>query len=382
MENQTKGHCKHGEFILTDGCPQCIAERQASAQEANEPEQSLLHIVKVRYGAEATEGREYSYYSEEALTIGELIEVPLKNGSTKARVTAIGITEAEIASFKDSMRTIPAGSRYPGEKAVIPLSSIKTKEEAEEVGSKMLEQFAEEVFVVNEKDAAPELREPLFPGFLPADQTAIIQIAPDQDAAVKMIIEEAQAALAYAEALEIKSPEDRAKANNDLAVIGKMKKALTEKQADYTKPLNAYKDSILATFREMLAPILKADEVTRSKMMAYTREQERIRMQQEEINRKRQEAHDAEVALKGKSSEPVGLVEVAPAAPSIVRTEAGTSGMTAHWKYRVIDFALLPDAYKVEDNSQLSAIAKKHHEKKEVPGVEFYNEPSITMRAR
>jgi len=24
-----KGHCKHGEFILTEGCPQCIAERRA-----------------------------------------------------------------------------------------------------------------------------------------------------------------------------------------------------------------------------------------------------------------------------------------------------------------------------------------------------------------
>lgn len=24
-----KGHCKHGEFILTEGCPQCMAERQA-----------------------------------------------------------------------------------------------------------------------------------------------------------------------------------------------------------------------------------------------------------------------------------------------------------------------------------------------------------------
>lgn len=27
---QEKGHCKHGEFILRDGCPQCLAERRAA----------------------------------------------------------------------------------------------------------------------------------------------------------------------------------------------------------------------------------------------------------------------------------------------------------------------------------------------------------------
>lgn len=31
MNNQMKGHCKHGEFNLTDGCPECIAEGQAEA---------------------------------------------------------------------------------------------------------------------------------------------------------------------------------------------------------------------------------------------------------------------------------------------------------------------------------------------------------------
>ncbi|GAF94521.1 unnamed protein product, partial [marine sediment metagenome] len=25
---QEKGYCKHGEFILSEGCPQCIAERR------------------------------------------------------------------------------------------------------------------------------------------------------------------------------------------------------------------------------------------------------------------------------------------------------------------------------------------------------------------
>ena len=99
-----KGTCKHGEFDLMAGCPECIAERQASEAEARR------HIVKVRYGAEATEGREYSYYSEEALHLGDLVEVPTKNGLLKARVTATGVDPAEVAAFKDAMKTIRAGS--------------------------------------------------------------------------------------------------------------------------------------------------------------------------------------------------------------------------------------------------------------------------------
>ena len=38
-----KGHCKHGEFILTAGCPQCIAERQAG-QIGLEPAPELIGV--------------------------------------------------------------------------------------------------------------------------------------------------------------------------------------------------------------------------------------------------------------------------------------------------------------------------------------------------
>ncbi|GAJ13993.1 unnamed protein product, partial [marine sediment metagenome] len=30
-----KGHCKHGEFILREGCPQCMAERRQQGEPAN-----------------------------------------------------------------------------------------------------------------------------------------------------------------------------------------------------------------------------------------------------------------------------------------------------------------------------------------------------------
>jgi len=33
--DKEKGHCKHGEFNLTEGCPQCIAERRQQDEPAN-----------------------------------------------------------------------------------------------------------------------------------------------------------------------------------------------------------------------------------------------------------------------------------------------------------------------------------------------------------
>jgi hypothetical protein len=116
-------------------------------------------------------------------------------------------------------------------------------------------------------------------------------------------------------------------------------------------------------------------------MLDFTREQDRIRSEQEEINRKRQEAAEAEMKLNGELSESVNLVEVSPEAPKTVATDLGTAGQRDNWKWEVVDFALLPDEYKVVDSSLLTAVAKKHHDQKPIPGVRFFNEPIIAVRA-
>jgi len=54
--------------------------------------------------------------------------------------------------------------------------------------------------------------------------------------------------------------------------------------------------------------------------------------------------------------------------------------MRDNWKYEVLNFALLDDAYKVADNAQLTAIARRHHDQKPVNGVRFYNEPTRVVR--
>ena len=100
--------------------------------------------------------------------------------------------------------------------------------------------------------------------------------------------------------------------------------------------------------------------------------------------RRRQEAARKEAALNGTGeiTESVDLVDVAPKVPKNIRTNMGIAGERANWQYEVTDFTLLPDAYKMVDGSQLTAIARKHHDQKQVPGVRFYCEKILTVRAR
>ena len=187
--------------------------------------------------------------------------------------------------------------------------------------------------------------------------------------------------LEYAESRVITSVEDVKLANDDLSVISRLKKAMEERRKERLQPYRDAQEAINTNYKSWMAPVLEADKITREKMLAYAAEQKRIRAEQEEINRKRQEAAEAEMKLKGELSEPVNLVPV-DEAPKRVITNMGTSGLVDCWKYEVVDFALLPDEFKVADRSMLNSVAKGHHDKKPVPGVRFYNEPYLATRPR
>ena len=212
-------------------------------------------------------------------------------------------------------------------------------------------------------------------------QTAIA-VRPGEDVEVHGYFEQSLILLKWAEGRVIATLEDNKTASDDLTIISRIKKMMEGKKREYLEPLLLKTNDIRQTYNYLMAPVLEAEKVTKGKMLAYDAEQGRIRKEQEEINRKRQEAAEAEMKLKGELTESVNLIEVLPEAPKRVSTEMGTSGQRDNWKYEVVDFPLLADAYKVADNAQLNAIAKSHHDQKEVPGVRFYNEPIIAVRAK
>jgi len=211
------------------------------------------------------------------------------------------------------------------------------------------------------------------------ENTLLLQ-KPEANAEVVAFYNQSLQLKVQAEARVITSNEDLMPATDDLKIIGMVKKEMEGRRKAYLLPFQNHIKETNEAYNAIMEPIEQADKITRGKMLAFGAEQERIRKEQAEINRKRQEAAEAEERLLGKTTEPVNLVEVTPEVPLTTFTGDGAAGLTAHWKYEVIDFALVPDEYKMIDNAQLSAIAKRHHDTKQISGVRFYNEPIVSLR--
>ena len=68
------------------------------------------NIVKVQFKNRYTgeySGAEYSYYAEEELQVGDEVTVPAKFGDSKGKITQVNVSEFEVITFKEYMKTIP-----------------------------------------------------------------------------------------------------------------------------------------------------------------------------------------------------------------------------------------------------------------------------------
>jgi len=212
-----------------------------------------------------------------------------------------------------------------------------------------------------------------------SNETLISLIDPTSDIEVINYHQEALKLKDYAEKRVIASIEDIRFATDDLSIISKLKKVMEEKRKEYIKPLQEKVKEINGAYKTFMEPIEVADKVTRQKILAFNAEQERQRQEQEEINRLRIEAAQKEMELKGELTESVDLVEVVPEVKR-VSTDMGTSGVMKIRKYRVINFAELPDQYKIENSALLNKVVKAGIQ--EIPGVEIYSEDTLRVTAR
>ena len=213
----------------------------------------------------------------------------------------------------------------------------------------------------------------------PNESTALVQIAPHNEEAVILLLTEVQAVAAKADKFEVKGLDDVKMVTNDLSIIGSLKKKVSDKRKEYTQPLAEYMEGIRAAFKLLEDPLTHADVVLRGKVTSYTIEQNRKRDEAIAIAREKQAIADREAALNGEEAKPVETSPIPAPAPEQTTAELGTSNMMDVWKYEVVDFALLPDEYKVADTALLNSTAKKHHDSKPIPGVRFYNEPTLRV---
>lgn len=343
----TMGRCRHGEFILRDGCHQCITERLAgelkAKLEAEEIAKPKKQLVKVKYYSETTgelSGREYTYYSEESLKVGDIIIVPVGDTTGKAKVTTIDVPESEIEAFRDKVKIIPVGS--------VMKPTLKTGKEIAEKMPVIDDPIITDALAILEPEVEPEEKQ----------TTALITIAPDTDERVVALYNEGIRLRDYALARVIKTDADIKDATNDISIISKLTKALEERRQEYVKPINGHLKAINDSFKVFTEPFLKADRITRDKLLEYRAEQERIRKEQERINELRFEAAKAEMTLKGELTESVELIEIQSEQPNHYRAEVGMAGIAKIRKWEVEDLSKVPLDYLMIDATKVGKVVR------------------------
>lgn len=214
---------------------------------------------------------------------------------------------------------------------------------------------------------APTEDEPTWP-------LTTLSLRPGEDVEAHSYHAEALKLLEYADKRVIATIEDAKLAADDLSVISRLKKAMEAKRKEKLAPHEEQVKAIRDTYTFLMTPVFEAERITKAKQIMYLNEQKRRQQEQEEINRKRLEAAEAEMRLKGELTESVNLVEVIEA-PKRVSTDFGSTGMTTIWKFEVIDFALLPDRFKMENATLIGKVVRAGE--REIPGVRIYSEDNI-----
>ncbi len=208
-----------------------------------------------------------------------------------------------------------------------------------------------------------------------------IKVKPEDDLSVVALAAEATKLRDYALYREISTDADLKPATEELSIIAKLKKALTDKKADYVRPIRGYLDDVNAAFQKIMTPLEEADRVTRDKVLAYRQAVAKRVAEAEEINRQALEVARRQAEFSGTGEFTVVTTPViAPVPVARVQTDLGTAGVVKIRKYRVVSFAELPDQYKIENSALLNKVVKAGIP--EIKGVEIYFEDSLRITTR
>lgn len=213
------------------------------------------------------------------------------------------------------------------------------------------------------------------------ESTAVVRIYPEGDSTVMLLYNEGVQLRQYAEARVVKTDEDVKMATNDLAVLAKLKKSIEEKRKEYVGPINEHLKSVNDAFKQFTEPLNQADTITRQKVLDYRREQERIRQEQEQINKLRLEAAQREAALhNGEITESVNLVEVKPEQPEHYRAETGTLGTMKVRKWEVENLDQVPREYLMIDSVKIGKVVRAGIPS--IAGIRIWEEESIRVTTK
>lgn len=215
---------------------------------------------------------------------------------------------------------------------------------------------------------------------------ATIRINPATDPAVIGFAGQARSLLAFAEAAVITDDPGVKLATDDLAILGTLKKNVEATRKEYVGPINDHLDTVNAQFKTISVPLEAAIKSLKDKVLGYGIVQRVKKEAIEKANEMRMEAARIEAAANG-TGEIKESIELTPAPfvlPKTVTSDIGSSTTRKTWHARVMDFVLLPDAYKLPNQQMLDIMARQitKNGQPTIPGVEFFQTEALAVSAR
>jgi hypothetical protein len=192
----------------------------------------------------------------------------------------------------------------------------------------------------------------------------------------------------------IKTVDDYARAGEIMMTIKAIRKKITETFKPIKQKMDAAKQEVLDQERAADAPLKEAEQLLSPQIIAWNREQERLR--QEEENRLREEARKQEEERRlqeailaeqsGQKEEAEAIMEtpvqVAPVVvPKSVPKVAGMS-IRENWKFKITNERLIPREYLKVDEVKIGQVVRALKSATNIPGVEVYNEGTVSGRQR
>ncbi|MDD5510630.1 MAG: hypothetical protein PHI12_07470 [Dehalococcoidales bacterium] len=216
----------------------------------------------------------------------------------------------------------------------------------------------------------------------PVPGTAIIKVNPEADDVFQEMKKEALRLLEWGKVRVIDNPKDEKSATEDLGSVATLLKKLAAAQKEWTAPTKTNLELVAGAFNDVIKPLQEIDKTLREKVSAYRAEVKRQTAILQEANRiVIENARKEAAANNGEVLTPI-VINTVPAAPQkTVRTATGTASETENWDFKIVNFDLLPEKYKIHsaDVVKIRKDVVKNKGTLEIPGVEQFKKEGLRI---
>ena len=189
--------------------------------------------------------------------------------------------------------------------------------------------------------------------------------------------------IAHAESMPVETEAQCADATEYAVQVAKLHKSLDEERKRWVKETDGYTRAVNAMVKPWKDGLELTKKTLGEKISTFTDIQEQARRKAEADAARATAELNARLAKEAEAGGYEAVkIEAPDAAPMATktRTDSGSSSVKEKWEWEVIDFAALPDEYKVPNGKMLDKVveAGKH----EIPGLRIYPKKKTTITTR